>query len=313
MSKIQKELCEAAEITELKKDGDRQGFLTRLSLTMDQLPDSQWEKLSKEAQNWVNEAADAVNAKKDLPDFPDVEKEEAPATGRRRVAAEDKKTPYAPKVKDDVKVTTKRGKVITGKIVEMDKEILVLKNTSGDEEELSRDRIESIEPLASAEPAKEEGPRDPKVGDTVTLTTKRGKVVTGDVVEIDDKQVVLKVNGEEEEFDQDRVESIKIEGGRKAESAGSSRRSADKAEPKADAKDDKKEDDGKRTRASNGTVSVGTRIRELIIDDLDAKVDEIGKILKKEGLEFRDNTLSLNYTEMHKTLDLLRKKGLLKK
>lgn len=307
MSKIQKELCDAAEV-DTKRGEDRQDFLLRLALAVNKLPDSEWTKLGKEAQNWVNEASDAANAKKDLPEMPDAEKAAEP--GRRRVSGDDAKT-YEPKVKDDVKVTTKRGKLITGKIVEMDKEVVVLKTPAGDEEELARDRIEKIEPLGGGADPAEEGPRDPKVGDTVTVTTKRGKVVTGEVVEIDsgdEGMVALKVNGEVEEFDKSRVESIKIEGGRKSESASSGRRAASDDKEK----DKEPEGDGKRTRASNAGVSVGMRIRELIIDNMDAKVEDIGKLLKKENLEFRENTLALNYAEAHKMLELLKKKKLLK-
>jgi ribosome maturation factor RimP len=303
MSKIQKELTEAAEV-DPKRGEDRQDFLLRLALAVNKLPDADWNKLSKDAQAWVNDAADAANAKKELPEFPDAEKP-AESSGRRRVASDD--APFEPKVGADVKITTKRDKVVTGKIVEMDKEVIVLKNTVGEEEELGRDRIAKIEPLAGsgASKAAEEAPRDPKVGDTITLTTKRGKVVTGEVVEIDDKIVALKVNGEVEEFNQDRVETMKIEGGRKAESTSSGRRSA---EPK----EDKPAEEGKRTRASNEGVSVGTRIRELIVDNMDITEEAISKKLKAEGLEFRENTLKLNYAEANKLIDMLKKAGKLK-
>lgn len=303
MSKIQKELMEAAEI-DPKRGEDRQDFLLRLALGVNKLPDSDWGKLSKDAQGWVNEASDNANAKKDLPEFPDVEKP-AESSGRRRVSADD--APFEPKVGADVKITTKRGKVVTGKIVEMDKEVIVLKTTTGEEEELNRDRIEKTEPLAGGSAKAEEAPRDPKVGDTVTLTTKRGKVVTGEIVEIDDKIVAMKVNGEVEEFNQDRVESIKIEGGRKAESSDSGRRSADSK------KDEKSAEEGKRTRASNEGVSVGTRIRELIVENMDITEEAISKKLKAEGLEFRDNTLKLNFAEANKLIDMLDKAGKLKK
>lgn len=303
MSKIQKELADAAEV-DPKRGEDRQDFLLRLALAVNKLPDAAWEKLSKDAQNWANNAADAANKKADLPDFPDAEQPES--SGRRRVSAE---SPYEPRVKDDVKVTTKRGKIVTGKIVELDKEVIVLKTTSGEEEEISQDRVEKIEPLAGGSD-KPEAPRDPKVGDTVTITTKRGKVVTGELVEDSDETFALKVNGEVEDFDKSRVESIKIEGGSRASAGASSgRRSGGADNPEAEGG---ATDSGKRTRASNAGVSVGTRIRELIIEDFSRTVEDIGKLLKKENLEFRDNTLSLNYTETHKLLDLLKKSGKLK-
>lgn len=306
MSKIQKELCDAAEI-DPKRDEERQAFLLRLAMAVNKLPDKVWDALSKDAQKWMNDAADAASAKKTLPDFPDAEPP-ASSGGRRRVA--DEPAAFTPKVKDDVKVTTKRGKVVTGKIVEMDKEVIVLKTPAGDEEELPLDRVEKIEPLGGAADPAEEGPRDPVKGDTVTVTTKRGKVVTGELVDLTESEIVLKVDGAEEEFVRDRVESIKIEGGRRARTssaeASSSRRSV--TEDKKDAP----AEDGKRTRASNGSVSVGMRIRELIIEDFSRTADDVGKILKKENLEFRDNTLALNYAEAHKMLELLKKAGKLK-
>lgn len=309
MSKIQKELCDAAEI-DPKKDEDRQSFMLRLALAVNKLPNKLWDALSKEAQDWMNDAADAAGAKKSLPDFPDAE--QPASSGRRRALAEEPAAEaFTPKVGSDVKATTKRGKVVTGKIVELDKELLVLKTTTGEEEELAMDRIEKIEPLASgtgkADPA-EEGPRDPVKGDTVTVTTKRGKVVTGELLELTEDLVALKTDAGEEEFSRDRVESLKVEGGRKAESAPSGRRSVEKSDDKAAAP----ADDSKRTRASNGSVSVGMRIRELIIADLSATKDDISKTLKKEGLEFRDNTLDLNYAEAHKMIELLKKAGKLK-
>jgi hypothetical protein len=307
MSKIEKELCDAAEV-DPKRGESRGDFLLRLALATNALSDKEWDKLSQPAQDWVNKASDAVNDKKSVPDFPDAE---APASSGRRRVSEEKEVadkPFEPKLKDDVKILTKRGKTVTGKIVEMDKEVIILQNIDGGDEEVSRDRIEKIEPLVGGSgksaDREDDGPRDPKVGDTLTVTTKRGKVATGEVTELTDELIVLKVNGAEEEFDRDRVESIKIEGGGRRSSRGDS-----------DSKEGKKEDkpaDGGRTRSTNAGVSVGTRIRELICDDLKASQEDIGKALKKEGLEFRENTLQLNYQDVHKTLDILRKRGLLK-
>lgn len=306
-SKIQTELCNAAEL-DPKRDEERQPFLLRLALAINRVPDSIWDGLSLDAQSWANSASDKANAKEPLPEFPDVVKEET--VTRRRTSAETTK-PYEPKLKDDVKITTKRDQVKTGKIVEIDKDVVVIKTPAGDEEELNRDRIAKIEPLAGAGTEKEEGPRDPKAGDLVTITTKRDRVVTGDVVEITDEMIVLKVNGAEEEFMKDRVASIKIEGGRKAESAGTSRRSADKGgADKPDAEGGNA--DNKRTRATNAGVSVGTRIRELLIEDMGMTQKEVGETLKKEGLEFREATLNLNYTDVTKFLEMLKKAGKLK-
>jgi small nuclear ribonucleoprotein (snRNP)-like protein len=308
MSKIEKILCDAAEI-DPKRGEDRQDFLKRLVTAVGKLPDADWDKIDGKAQDWINAATDALNAKKDVEDFPDLPKEEpAEGTRRRRASADEpaKDKPYEPKLKDDVVVVTKRDKTITGKIVELDKEVVVLKDTVGEEHELAFERIASIKPLnggGSGKADEPEGPADPKVGDTVTLTTKRDKVYTGEVVEITDKIVVIKGADGEDEFDIDRVKEIKVHGKRAAESGSTRRRSSE--EPAKDAKDEKKEP-AARTRASNGGVSVSQRITELIIDDMEAKEEDIGKILKKEGIEFKENTLGLNYVAVHKVLAALK-------
>lgn len=303
-SKIEKELSDAAEI-DPKRGEDRQDWLLRLSVGVSKLPDAEWEKLSPEAQDWMNEAADYIEKKTDIADFPDLPKEEATTTRRRTTGAA---KAYEPAEKDDVKVTTKRGKLITGKIVELTKDLLVLKKTDGDEEELSRDRIESIEPLAGGAD-KDEGPKDPEVGDAVTLETVRGKTVSGELVELTEELIVLRVNGEEQEFTKERVKSIKVDKPA-AKADTSTRRRGAAAEPEKETKEPATE--GKRTRSTNGGVSVGTRIREIVIGDQSLTEAAVGEILKKEKIECRENTLSINYADTHKVLAILKEKKLLK-
>lgn len=313
MSKIEKTLCDAAEI-DPKRNEERQAFLVRLVTAVGKLPDAEWDKIDSDSQDWINKATDALNAKKTVEDFPDAPKKEEAAEGsrRRRSSSEEPAAdkPYEPKLKDDVVIVNKRDKTFTGKIVELDKEIIVLKLTTGEEEEINRDRIVSIKPLTGGNDAKEEAaPAEPKVGSTVTLTTKRDKVYTGEVVELTDTIIVIKSADGEDEFDIERVKDIKVHAARAADAGTSRRRSSE--EPK----DEKKEEAAPagRTRASNaGGVSVGTRITELIVADLDAKVEDIGKALKKEGIEFKENTLSLNFTATHKIIETLRKAKLLK-
>jgi ribosome maturation factor RimP len=308
MSKIQAELAEATEVT-LKRGGDRQEFLIALLKAIAKLSDKEWEKLSQEAQDWFNEAADAQNAKaKTIPDFPDLEKEETKEekTTGRRGATVDKVEESVMKVGQQVKLTTKRGKVIEGKVVELDKEVVVVKTADG-EEELALDRIESKEIFHGDAGGADDGPADPiKVGVTVTLITKRGKEYVGKIVELDGDLVVLDVDGKDEEFDRGRVESItpvKAKGKDEEKTTGRRGASKDKVD---DADADKK-------RSSNPAgVSIGTRIKELIADDMDATEADLAKILKKEGIEFRENTLKLNYSDCHKFLDVLKAKKLIK-
>ena len=314
MSKIQAEVLKATD-TSTKRGEDRQEFLARVMKAISALEDKEWEALSQEAQDWFNDAADAKNAKaKQLPDFPDLEpetKDEEEKTKSRRAAAKEEAEPTKPakpKVKDVVKIVTKRGKDFSGTIVEIDDEVVVLKYGNGDEEEFARSRIESIE-IAGAK-AKSQEPDEPTidVGVTVTLVTKRGKEVTGKIIEIDEEVVVLDVDGKDEEFARDRVESIKpVKKASKPapaddeEEKPKTRRGAAKEE-ESDAKDEKPK------RSSNAAgVSVGTRIKELIAEDFDATEEDIGKSLKKEGIEFRDNTLKLQFTDCHKFIDILKK------
>ena len=304
MSKIEKELVEATELP-TKRGEDRQDFLARLVKAVPELSDDEWEKLSKKAQDWFNDAADAKNAKaKTLPDFPDVEADAEPEakTSRRGAAKEEKREPQ---VGDVAKITTKRGKVETGTIVEIDDKIVAIKMGNGEEMEFNQDRVESIEIAGGAAKASKDepdaGPAEPKVGAVVKLVTKRGKEVTGKIVEIDADVIVLDVDGKEEEFDQERVASVTVQVEKAAGRRGAAK--ADKEEEKAD---------GDKKRASNGGVSVGERIKEIIADDLEATIEDISKTLTKEGLEFRDNTLKLNYTDCHKFIAILKAKKMLK-
>ena len=308
MSKIQSEISKA---TGVKATGaDRQIILAALMAGVSSLSDEGWEGLTQESQDWFNSAADAKNAKKKtLPDFPDLEaeeeKEESKTSSRRSSKAE---APAAVKVGDMVTVTTKRGKVVTGKMVERDDEVIVL-DIDGKDEEFDVSRVESV--VAAAAAAKEEAvadePAEPEIepGVNVTLTTKRGKVVTGKIVEMDDEVIVLDVDGKEEEFNRDRVETVKPVGGKVKEEA--------KATSRRGASDQSLAKDERFTRAINKEgVSIGTRIKELVADDMEATQADIAKMLKKEGIEFKDNTLNLNYVDAHKFVAILKAKKMLK-
>lgn len=320
-SKIQNELQAATKVT-MKRGESFQDYAKRLVLAVQDLSDKEWDALSEPAQDWFNDAGDAINAKQDVKDFPDAEPDEAQAeettTRRRRRAAAEEETPaaYAPKAGDKVTATTKRGKVYSGEVVELDGNVVVIDDGK---EELELDGKTTTFVLEGGEQgaAEEDGPRDPQVGDTVTVTTKRGKVHTGNVIEMDDDVLVIKdAAGEEQEFNRDRVESIVVKVSnakdtKDAEEPKSSRRRAStsdaKQEPAAG-------DDGKKTRARNGGgVSVGTRIKELILDNLDAPQEAIEKLLKKEGLQFSDATLNMIYGDTHKFLKLMADRKLFKK
>lgn len=314
MSKIQTELMEATDLKAVRNE-NRQDLIKRIMKAVGGLTDKEWEKLSGDAQDWFNAAADDQNAKKKvLPDFPDLEEageeeqEEAPTSRRRGAGKEEAKADVKPKVGVIAKVTTKRGKSFTGKIIELDDDVIVLKMGNGHEEELDRSRVESIE-VAGSEAAEAEAEDPIKVGAEVTVLTKRGKEVTGKIVELDDEVIVLDVDGKDEELSRDRVESIKPV--KAAKPAASSRRGAAKDDDKDDDKDEP-ETEGKSKRVNNGGVSVGTRIKELIAEDFEATEADIAKALKKEGIDCKDNTLKLNYVDAHKFIAILKAKKKIK-
>lgn len=296
MSKIEKELREATDLSTKRGEG-RQDFLARLMTEVAKLSDGEWDKLSEAAQGWFNKAADAKNAKEpDVPDFPDVEKAEEPATTSRRGT---RTADTAPKVGDEAEVTTKRGRKVKGTIVELDAKLVVLKTADG-EEEFDRERLEMLEVFHGTAGKANDEPADPLAkGATVNIKTKRGREVTGKIVELDDELLVLEVDGKEEEFARDRVESITPAGGAKAATT-STRRSAAVAQEPAAGEAEKK-------RSSNpGGVSVGQRIRELMSEDTDITEEGVGKILDKEKLEYKATSLRMNYADNKKFLDCLK-------
>lgn len=333
-SKIQQELAKAAECDPKKGETiSSPEYIKRLVVLVSKLSDPAWEKLSAEAQDWTNAAAAAVNKGKDAAPYPDL-KEEAEEPVRRRRAAvdddEDKKTTkaYEPAKGDVVKVVTKRGKEYEGKVVDPDDKGELVLLVGKDEIGVDLERIDTItpvqdekdEPKSRRRQAEDDEPdlskAEPEVKDTVEITTSRGKVLVGNVIEIDDKIIVIKTAaGVEVEFDLERVKSVVVKvknaGAKKdakkdEEPTGRTRTKSGGEEPEADAKT-------KRTsKDDNGGVSVTMRARELICDNMDATKEQITKMMQKEGLEFKENTVQLIYTDCHKMFKLLRDRKLLK-
>ncbi len=326
MSKIQKELIEATGV-EKKRSEDNDAFLKRLVSKTSDLDDKAWNGLSTEAQDWFNSAADAINAKQAIPEFPDEEKEEEekPATRRRSAKEEPAETKAADpgaKVGDSVKITTKRGKEVSGKVVEIDDEMVVVE-VDGEEVEHQRSRIESIVIVGGTaakssrrKPAEEDEPEAPKVaepqvGDQITAVTKKGKEYSGKVIEIEDGCIVIASGDDELELDPDKLESLTI-----ASAKSSRRKPAEEDEPKTSSRRSAKEEPEakakKTTAKDNGGVSATGRMRELIVEDVSASIEDIDKAMKKEGLVYKDNTLALVYADAHKIIKLLREAKKLK-
>lgn len=321
MSQIQKELLAAAGL-KLADFTGRPALHQALVRAVNDLPEKAWSELTVKAQDWFNEAADALKAKKAIVEFADFTPEQPAAEPRsRRRAADDegeksvKESASVEKLEEGqrVKVTTKRGKVYEGEVVENNKrkEFVAIKGADG-EDEIDYDKVESIEVFhgTAGAAAADEPDAGPEVGDEVKFTTKRGKTVSGVITELTAETIVL---GKDDDFDLDRIDGdITII--KKGSSAG-----AAKAEPETRSRTRSEPEttppaDDKRTRSSNPKgVSVGARIRELVAETPDISEEDVGKVLKKEGLEFRDNTLGMIYKDCVFLIAKLRDAGHMKK
>lgn len=316
-SKILDELVKVTECTQKRGESD-QDYLKRLIKATSDLGDGDWNKLSADAQNWFNDAADSVNAKKDLPAFPDAEDEKAETTTRRRRAAADESAaPPADDVAvgDDVDLETARGQQVSGKVVEIDDKIVVIDN--GKEElEYNRDRLKSLTKKAAPETstrrrraAEDEAPEtpavaEPKVGDEVSLVTGKGVEYSGKIVEVGDDLVVIDTGKEELEFTASKLKSLVIAG---AKAEGTSRRRAS-GDGDSAAKDTKE----KGAAAKDKGPSATGMMRDLICSDFTMTQEEIGKKVTAAKLEYRPATLGMVFVDTHKVITALKAAGKLK-
>ena len=340
-----------------------------------ELSDEDWAKLSAQSQAWFNEAVDAMNDNKDIPAFPDAAEEKK--VTRRGAAKATEPAAWVPQAGEQVVVTTKRNKVFEGEFLELDGDTAVV--LIGDEEmEFTADRVLSMVPAKSESGKPDAGAdKEPQVGDSVTLTTKRNAVIEGIIVEITDEVVVLDVDGKEAEYERARVTSIVVhpsEGagaadepqvgdvvrvvtkrnkevfgtvaefdgdimvldqgklgelevdmttakeitvtGKAGKPAARGRRepAAPTTPAPAAARSTRgttatapAEKTSKTTKADNGGVSVGTRMREVICENPDAKVEQIGKVLATEKLSFKEATLKIVFKDVQTVIGLLKK------
>ena len=74
-SKIENELLEVAKLKS-KNNEERQAYLSRLMRAVAKVSDGVWNELSTEAQDWNNNAAQAVQNGTDIQEFPDMEVED---------------------------------------------------------------------------------------------------------------------------------------------------------------------------------------------------------------------------------------------
>ena len=326
MSAIRKELMEASGLAP-KRGEDENAFLVRLQKAIaEDIDEATWNGLSEKAQDWNNDAADALTKGAAMPAFPDAEKAEpepAATTGRRRgAAAAPAPAPvaYVPKEDDDVIVTTKRGKDIAGAIVELVEGLVVI-NPDGMDGDKSKDQefeLTSVTVKLAGAPAAAGGasqepdePAEPEVGDTVEAVTMRDKVIVGNIVEMtDDALVLVDASGADHELSKARLKSLVVKVKNKAAApapapapAASSRRGGAAAAPAAAPA----ADDSKPKRASNAGVSVGARIRELVCDDFTLTPDQVAAQLTKEKLEFRPATVGMIFKDTQFVIAELKK------
>lgn len=315
MSAIQKELAKACGI-DVEKYNDRAALHAALVKGVNGLPDKEWESLSVPAQDWFNAAADATKAKKPLAEFPDFEAPREETRSRRRSSSDEEEKPAkgeslgVEKLKegDRVAITTKRGKVYKGEVVENNKrkEFVAIKGDDG-EDEIDWDKVDSCETFHGA--AGQEEDAGPEVGDEVSFTTTRGKKVTGTISEITEDTIVL---GKDDDYDMSRIDGdIKIV---KKGGGGSTKAPEPEGRGRRSSGGSREADDENKGRSSNPKgVSVGGRIRELLAEDLDMSKDKIEAKMKKEGIEFREATLNILYRDNQNFIRLLREAGHIKK
>ena len=305
MSKLETKLTAFLEL-KAKRGQDRQDFLNDLVDAIDGLSDDDFALLDKDAVDWFNAACDAVEKKKDIPDFPAEEEAAAPA-GRRSRGASTKVAdgPYEPKVDDEVKAKSKRGTEYTGVVVEVNDELLVI-DTGDKEEELNRSRLESVTLISGATGSDKSESADPvKVGNTVTIKTKRGTEATGKIVELEGDLIVLETADGDKEFNRDRIDTITLAADAKEEPKTSRR---------GGAKSDAKEEPAKAGRRGDGGVT--GRFKVLLAEGLkkDGVIpskDSIAKQCEKEKLDFKPATLDLVYSSFAGFIDIMKEVGLL--
>lgn len=86
VSGIELELQEVSEVSQKKRE-DRQTYLTRLMREVSKIPDDIWGSLSKDAQDWNNDAATAFKDGRDIDDFS--EEDEEPVEEETSVEAQE--------------------------------------------------------------------------------------------------------------------------------------------------------------------------------------------------------------------------------
>jgi hypothetical protein len=306
---VKKELEAVTGVT--RGDSSEKEYLQRLVRKVAALEDADWDALSKDAQAWYNAAAKAVNkAKQDGGDaqiegFGD--EEEAPPPRRASREAVEDEAPskdFDPEVGAQVCVTMANGDVFEGELVEKSARSLVVV-VAGEEEVLPQKNIKSIAAAKAKQrkDADEEPARDPKVGDTVVVTMNDGDKVKGEVLELGDRSVVIGVGKDEEILRRKDIKSIAV---------ATDKRAARDPEPEAPPATRGKAEKAEKAEKAAGPKPATVRIREIMCEKPAITKEAVAKILDKEGVEIKGTTLDITFSEVTRTLALLRQFGNLK-
>lgn len=162
MSKIEKEILKATGEAAQKRKEDGDAYRTRLVKAMHKLDDDEWEELSEQAQEWFNDAAEANNDKKQLPDFPGdaagkkgkkEEKEEKIAPRKKKAGKKGKKDAEEEEEEEDtleegmeVIIYGNKDKVLAeGEVVEVGKKQVVVLQDDEEETSVSLSRMVRFE------------------------------------------------------------------------------------------------------------------------------------------------------------------------
>ena len=317
LNAIRKEL-EAATGVERSKSEDEQEYLKRIVRKVSALNNKEWDKLTEEAQAWFNDAAKAMNDKDPIDTLSAAKDEDdTPAPRRRASVADEAETPADPEVGAKVIVTLNSGESASGTITEIDEKNIVL-DIAGEEEVFRRSKVKSITIKSAAGKAKgdaDDKPAEPKVGDTVEVTNAEGEIFKGELIELDEKNVVVEIKGEEEVFRRAKLKKFVVAGKAKAKDDDAD---DDKPARTRRSRGDKDEGDDKPARTRAGKSASGesdvTKAWKLMAEHTpDATFEQMTKLVSKEGLEVKDNTLRIKFDDLQKHHALFKSMGLLKK
>lgn len=279
---VEQEIIDALATAKLKpprpKEGEsRQDYLRRFIQAADQLKDRQWDELSETAQQWSQDAVNAVEKGRKIPELPDEdeEDEDMPAT----------QTDTGTKKSNKAKVKAAKGK---NKVADDEEDEDEAEEAESDEDEGDEDGDES------------EGDEDEESEES---EDENGDDEDG---ESDDEDGDDEGEGEDEEDEEPAPKKSK-----KDKVAAKTSKGKDKG---SDKKSKGKDKEGRKPFQARGEGEDDPRAMVVLMmhEDPTMKAPEIEKKLKKAGLELSPATIStVRYNARH-VMKTLKKANLLK-